>query len=361
MRRLFFFVASALLTAGTTIGCSSDSEQTDSDATHRQNVTNGMHDTLAAQIDAFLQGSRDLQAAAPMPAGRGWDASQDATALAAMREAWKRVRVAYEKIEGAIAPLFPEIDFSVDARYDDFLAELNGQGDDNAFDDLKVTGQHAIERILFIETTPPTVVEFEKALPGYKPAALPATEQEAADFKSRLSNKLVVDVADLQTEWQPARIDLGGAFQGLISLMNEQLEKVNKAATHEEESRYAEATLADLRANLDGTITAYRLFKPWLASKPNPQDPSKDGPTIDGKIEQGFQSLRAAYDRYPGDAIPQPPSTWSSQNPTPEDLNSDFGKLFSAAQQAADPAKPGSIVDQMNAAAQVLGFPQLAP
>jgi iron uptake system component EfeO len=333
------------------LGCSSSSnDPADPDATFRQNVTNGMHDTLAMQIGAFLSASKDLKDAAPLTTGRGWDATQDAAAMTAMADAWKRVRDGYEHIEGAIAPLFPEIDFAVDARYDDFLTELNGQGDDNPFDGAKVTGQHAIERILFVSTTPASVVDFEKALPGYKAASLPLTEKDATDFKNGLCGKLISDATDLQAQWQPAKIDLAGAFTGLIALMNEQAEKVNKAATQEEESRYAQRTLADLHANLDGTILAYDLFKPWIVSK-------ADGVTIDGKIQAGFQALRAAYDKYPGDAIPQPPATWSSQNPTPADLDTDFGKLFTAVQEAANPARAGSIVEQMNAAAKLLGFP----
>jgi iron uptake system component EfeO len=348
--RPIHLLSSALLLGA--LGCSSSSTDpaADPDATFRQNVTNGMHDTLSMQIAAFLAASKDLKSAAPVTAGRGWDATEDAAAMTSMVDAWKRVRDAYEHIEGAIAPLFPEIDFAVDARYDDFLTELNGQGDDNPFDGAKVTGQHAIERILFVGTTPPTVIEFEKALPGYKAATLPLTEKDATDFKDGLCEQMIADVIKLQTEWQPAKIDLGGAFTGLISLMNEQSEKVNKAATQEEESRYAQRTLADLHANLDGTITAYNLFKPWIVSKGN-------GVAIDGKIQEGFQALRTAYDKYPGDAIPQPPATWSSQNPTPADLETDFGKLYTAVQQAADPGRMGSVVEQMNAAAKLLGFP----
>jgi iron uptake system component EfeO len=342
------------------VGCSSspDSPGGDPDAPYRSAVTAGMHDLLAKNIDTFLEAATDLQNAAPKTVARGWTDVQDAQAIAAMTDAWRSVRSGYEQIEGAIAPLFPEIDYAIDARYDDFLSLLGHEGDAYLFDDQGVTGQHAVERILYSESIPAHVVDFEKALPGYQAAAFPATEQEAADFKNLLCGKLVSDIADLKSQWSPSKIDLGGAFQGLISLMNEQLEKVNKAATQEEESRYSQRTLADLRDNLAGTKTAYHLFQPWLQAKSNHEDPLLDGPTIDSKITANFETLRTLYDRYPGDAIPAPPATWSSENPSPQDLETDFGRLFTAVLQAVDRARAGSIVDQMNQAAKVMGFPE---
>jgi iron uptake system component EfeO len=353
-REIAFFLAPLLPLAALATGCSSSPAASED---YRDTVTTGMHDSLATDIAEFLAASQDLENAAPTPAGRGWDATEDAQAIAAMKDAWIRVRAAYERIEGAIAPLFPEIDYAVDARYDDFLTQLAGAGDQNLFDDQGVTGQHAIERILYSDTIPAHVVQFEAAQPGYVPATFPKTEGEAADFKNKLSAKLVSDIIALQSEWQPSKIDVGGAFQGLISLMNEQREKVNKASTQEEESRYAQRTLADLHDNLEGTVKIYALFQPWLISKSNP-DKSMDGPSTDGNIQTGFASLRTTYAAFPGDAIPQPPPTWSSQNPTAADLQSDFGKLFTAIQVAVDPAKEGSIVSEMNRAATILGFPQ---
>ena len=63
---------------------------------------------------------------------------------------------------------------------------LNVQGDNSLFDGQGVIGMHAIERILYVQQTPAFVVGFESKLPGYKAAAFPATEQEAADFKNKL-------------------------------------------------------------------------------------------------------------------------------------------------------------------------------
>ena len=342
-----------LLFAGVAaMGCSSSADDNKSDDEYRAEVTKGMHDSLALEIADWKKAATDLAGLAPVTPGRGWDATQDAQAIADMKDAWKRVRVAYEHIEGVVAPLFQETDFATDARYDDFLAELK-DGDDNPFDGEGVTGQHAIERILYADAIPSYVVEFESKLPGYRAARFPGTEAEASDFKTKLCARLISDIEGLQSEWQPVKIDLGGAFTGLVALMNEQGEKVNKAATQEEESRYANRTLADLQANLDGTVKIYNLFQPWVVAK--------SGGGTDKNIQTGFGELRTAYTETAGDAIPQPPSTWSSIHPTAQDLATPFGKLFSAVQEAVDPEKEGSVVQEMNNAAKLLGYDVFAP
>src|SRR5215813_11157388 len=123
------------------LGCSSSSSgggatdggPTMTDDQYQATVLQGMHDSLLKDLETLLQAAKDLQAAAPTPAGRGWN-DQDAAAIDAMKAAWVRARDAYEHEEGAIAPLFPDVDFAIDARYDDFMTELlNVQGDQNLF------------------------------------------------------------------------------------------------------------------------------------------------------------------------------------------------------------------------------------
>jgi iron uptake system component EfeO len=321
-------------------------------------VTTAMHDSLLKDVNALYQAATDLQNAAPTPSGRGWNATQDAAAITAMKNAWVQARNAYEHVEGAFVPLFPDIDNSLDARYDDFMSQLVASGGDPyLFDDKGVTGLHAVERILYFDVTPQRVVDFERVLPGYVAARFPSTAQEASDFKTKLCAKVLADAGQLRDLWTPEKIKIAIAFQGLISLMNEQREKVTKAASNEEESRYSQRTMADIRDNLDGTTTIYAVFQPWLLSKSDP-DPSKDGKTIDGKITAGFQALGTAYGAVTGDAIPEPPSTWSVGNPSPADLATPFGQLYSKVRAAVDPNSDSGIVYQMNHAAAVLGFPQ---
>ena len=315
----------------------------------KADVTTKMQMTFLVELQTLHQAAIDIQTAAPAPTGRGWDPVQDAAAITTMKDAWRRARIAYEHIEGAVAPLFPDVDAAIDARYDDFLSQLASQGgDSDLFDDKGVTGMHAVERILYVDTTPSYVVDFEKVLSGYKPAARPATEQEAAEFKTKLCARLVTDTKTLVDQWTPATIDIATAYAGLVALMTEQREKVNKAATGEEESRYSQLTLADIHGNLDGTRTAYALFEPWILAR--------GGSMQDMAIKAGFDALQVAYDANMGDAIPQPPPTWSAEQPSAADLMSPFGKLYTSVRAAADPNNTASVVSEMDSAADLLGF-----
>jgi len=325
-----------------------DDAKTDND--FAKEVVAGMRSGLATDLESMAAGARELCAAAPTPSGRGWDANQDAAAIAAMKTAWIRTRAGYERTEGALAPIFPDIDFSIDARYDDFLTELGEGGDSSPFDGEGVTGMHAVERILYAPEIPPHVIDFEKIIPGYNAAAFPLGEADATAFKTGLCARMVSDAESLRDQWAAADgYDLGAAFQGLIGLMNEQKEKVNKAASSEEESRYSQRTMADLRDNLAGSRKVYALFQPWILAKDG-------GAAVDADVLAGFDQLDALYGAVSGAFIPQPPATWSSENPSPADLASDFGKLYSGVRTAVDPNRAGSIVDRLNQAAVLMGF-----
>ena len=321
------------------------------DAQFQAQVLAGMHDSLLTDIDSLLTAANAIQTAAPSTLA-GW---QDPTQVTALKTPWIAARTAYEHSEGAIAPLFPDVDNSIDARYDDFLAELGPTGDMDLFDDVGITGMHAMERIIY-QPNPPAVVTFESTLPGYVASAAPSSDAQALEFKNKLATKLISDVTALQGRWTPVNLNIAVAYQGLVALMNEQKEKVNKAASSEEESRYSQRTMVDLRDNLDGTKAIYALFEPWVLSKKN-SDPTKDGPTIDGKIQAGFVKLAAAYATITTDAFPPVPTTWSSENPSASDLQTPFGQLYSQVLAAVDPNTDGTIVFEMNAVAAILGFP----
>ncbi|HET9627747.1 MAG TPA: EfeM/EfeO family lipoprotein [Kofleriaceae bacterium] len=316
------------------------------DAQFQAEVVNGMHDTVGAELQKLVAAATALQAAAP---DHAWDATTDAAAIDAMKTAWKNARIAYEHVEGATAPIFPELDVSMDERYDGFLGDLKPTGDQDLFDDQGVTGMHAIERILYAPTIRPEVTTFEAKQDGYKAAAFPASPAEAAEFKTKLCQKLIDDAKSLHDQWQPQKIDLSLAYQGLVGLMNEQKEKVNLAATGEEESRYANITLFDLRNNLEGTRTAYALFQAWIQSKDGGLD-------IDAKLETKFAALKALYDADPGDQLPDVPADWSNDQPTTANLATPFGMLWATVHADVDPTADGSVVFEMNAAATKLGL-----
>jgi iron uptake system component EfeO len=202
------------------------------------------------------------------------------------------------------------------------------------------------------------VITFESTLSGFVPAAFPASAIQSTQFKTLLLGRIITDANTLEQQWTPAKIDLNGAFGGLISLMNEQREKVNKASTGEEESRYSQRTMTDIRDNLEGTKKIYAIFSPWLKTKTNASDPTLDGPTVDAAIEAGFAKLDTLYAQVSGEAIPPPPDTWSSESPSAADLETDFGKLYTGIQAAVAHDAPDSVVYNMNQAATILGFAQ---
>jgi iron uptake system component EfeO len=325
-------------------GCGSD------DKTPEQQALVDVKSYITTNLNDLVDAAMKLQTAAPAPDDDGWSATADAAAVTEMKAQWKRARVAYEHVEGAIAVLFPELDVSTDERYDGFLAD---NGPDTAlFDDMIVTGVHGVERILWSNMIPATVVTFESALPGYQPAAFPASRQEADDFKNKLCAKLVADTIDMRDEFKPLALDPATAYRGVIGSMEEQLEKADLAATGEEESRYAQYTLADMRANVAAGIATFDAFKPWLRSKSGGQA------KID-EIDAAFARVNAAYGQLSGDALPPVPATWSSQTPSAADLATPFGMLWNVLHTEADAATAGTLVSDMNESAQMLGIPEL--
>jgi iron uptake system component EfeO len=336
------------------------------DAQYKADVTRGLYALVEKNIDSLEVAATELQVLAPTPVGRGWDPAQDAGKIDAMRAAWANVRAPYERIEGVVAPLFGELDVSMDQRYDAFLLEeiAGAKGDADLFDDEGVTGMHAIERILWSNAIPASVTEAEKVIQKdgknlYVEAAFPKTEAEAMRFKSKLCAKLVSDAKLLKAQWKnAAKLDIAFAFRGLQDLMNEQSEKVNKAAAGLEESRYSQRTMADLRGNLEGVVGAYQVFQPYLVSKQG-GSATKNGKTFDANIAAGFSSLKSSYAEVQGDSIPKPPLSWAAEqriNQSTADLATPFGKLFSVVYAAVDEETDGAVAQQMSLAAGLLGL-----
>lgn len=293
--------------------------------------------TVAAELSQLGRAAEALQQAAPDAAWVG------GAELEPSKDAWRDARVAYEHVEGAIAVLFPELDASTDERYDGFLADSGP--DDDLFDGDGVTGVHAIERILWADAHPAEVVTFESALPGYTPAAFPATDAEAAAYRDGLVQRLVDDVAAMNDGFSPLALDAAAAYEGVVGSMAEQVEKVALAATGEDESRYARYTVADMRANLDGGLQLYEAFSPWV---------SDTDPAVDAEVRDGFARMSAALDAVPGDAMPEVPPTWDPDAPSDADLATAYGQLWAAVERESDPDAAGSLVERMVAAAGVI-------
>src|SRR5579864_2258654 len=281
--------ASWLLTGVLGLGaCSGSPSAPKTDAEYRADVVSNMHDALLVDIGSMVSAASDLQAAAPAPPDRGWDATADATAMASMKSALERARNAYEHIEGAVAFLYPDVDVALDTRYENDLARLGSAGDSYLFDDQGFVGFDAVERVLYADVTAPGVVAYEATLKGYVPAAFPATAAEAADFKTKLCGRLVRDATTLQSSWTVASIDADTAFFGLTSLVDEQLSEIARTPANAEESRYSQRTMDDLRANIEGTEGIYGIFRDWIFSKPG-------GADLDAKVKGSIAAVQGLY------------------------------------------------------------------
>jgi hypothetical protein len=146
-------------------------------------------------------------------------------------------------------------------------------------------------------------------------------------------------------------LDVQVAFGGLVDLVAEQTEELARASDGTEESRYSQRSMDALRANLDGTEAISGLFSDWLLSK-------SGGADIDQKVTDGIQRLQARYASVDGQAIPQPPPTWSATATSPQDLATPFGQLYKSVSAEVDPTRAGTATWEMLREADLLGIPR---
>ena len=298
-----------------------------------------------AQLEKLSKAAEAIEKAAPAADDDGWNAKDDAEALKNMRKAWGDAREAYERVEGSIAVLFKGLDRYTDERYDGFIEE---EKDDDLFDDEGVVGVHAIERILWSDSIPEHVMKFESTLPGYKPAAFPANKEEADAFKNKLCKRLTRETKIMRDQFATVALQPGAAFWGMIGSMEEQAEKTTKAASGEDESRYAQNTLADMRANLAGARAVFDAFKPWIEAK--------SGNAAIEEIETEFKEVADAYAEIDGVALPQVPAKFNPDKPTDTDLKTPYGKLWQLLNEKTDPEDDTSLVHKMMNTADDMGI-----
>jgi iron uptake system component EfeO len=71
----------------------------------------------------------------------------------------------------------------------------------------------------------------------------------------------------------------------------------------------------------------------------------------------GLGDLDTLYGTVQGDAIPPPPATWSAETPSDADLATPFGQLYKKIHDEVSVMKAGSLVNNMNDGANLLGIP----
>lgn len=332
------------LNAVTLAACSNDATPD-----YRAEALANVKTYIDSQLGIMETCATSLQSHAPAADANGWNLTDDAAAVATMRTDWACLRNSYERVEAAIAVVFPDYDITLDQRYDYFVSLAP---DTNAFDDTGATGVHAVERILWAGEAPQAVVDFEAGLEFGAEAHTPSTMTEADEFKRLLCGRIVSDVHDMRTQFAPQALDTDAAFRGVLSSMREQAEKVNLAASGEDESRYAQNTLADMRANLAGGREMYTQFRAWVQS-------TDGGGELDTEILAGFDRIESAYMALSGNAVPPVPATWDPANPSSTDLATPYGMLHTMLTEEADDSIEGSLAHEMSHAAEALGIPQL--
>lgn len=302
------------------------------------------------QVAELAQACEAICAAAPEPDADGWSIDGDRERVEAMRAAWRRARAAYERIEGAIAILFPETDQAIDGRYE-HVVEL--RRDDDPFDGAGFVGLHAIERILWSNSIPAPTVTFERALPGYAPPRTPASDIEARIFREGLCARLVRDVREMERALGPVALDHATAWRGIVGSIEEQAEKVLLARTGEDESRYAEHTLADMRANLAGGRAVLEAFAPMFEAHP-------EAAAQRGEIERRLAVIERAYAEIEGEGLPPVPDAFDPDAPCEAHLATPYGRLFALLSSESDPRREGSLAAILRSTGERMGIPPLS-
>jgi iron uptake system component EfeO len=247
-------------------------------------------------------------------------ALQGAASVADMQAEWKKMRDSYQHISGIVAPMYPAL-----------IAGMNG-----LYEDGTGTGMHAIERVLWAGQISDEVVAYESTLPNVAAAELPV-----------LTQQLIDDCESMQGKFRGATLDANKAFAGVSGAVHQQRDKVALDNSAREESRYARSTLAEMRANLEGATRVYSSFQTLVRAR-------TDGALIDEQIQTGFRNMKETYESAGADALPPVPANFNPAAPTPEQLDTAFGRLFNKLSVEADNKQPMSLATRVDSAAALL-------
>jgi hypothetical protein len=327
-------------------GCDADGNRAVlADEANEEQATTAAKALIQSRLDTFAEAVKTLREAAPAPDHDGWNAKDDAAAVASMRASWRKARAAYTAVEAPALTLFPELHRRLDTDYDDLLAD---GADAFLFDEHGVRGLQAVERILWSDAIPAHVVDHEAALGGYAVAAFPANEHEATELEDELLGHLEADAEALRDGFRATAFDPITAYATTTESLQEQLGQLEEAGKGEAKSRYAGVSLANLRDALAATEATYAVFRPWILGK-------SGGAHTDGEVANGFARLKAVYAAPKGDEFPLPPADWRATDPSSEMLATPFGLLFAAGRDEADASVDGTLSFELVEAAGLLG------
>jgi len=221
-------------------------------------------------------------------------------------------------------------------------------------------------RIIYARTRPDFIKSRESDL-HYTPAAWPATDAEAADFKNKLCRQDRGDAQTLSRSNGPEKTDIAEApSTGLVALIEtSKEEKVNNASL----SRRIRATPSgpwpicadNLNGDEEGPTALFQRLAFPAIEQGSPRTASRRRKDLAGF--QSRQHPRHGQDRsrVPEARHSQPPASWSAENPSAADLAT---QLWPALQRACSPrgqGRPNSVVSQNERRAAYPRLPTFVP
>ena len=311
--------------APATIGCG-----TDKSGSQESQAQSAVKSQITAELVIWYNAAVALRAAAPTPDADGWNDQADAAAVNAMKTQWAGTRDAYERIEGAIAVLFPDYDVSTDERYDGFLSDTGP--DNDLFDEH---GRHRRPRHRAHPVGRPRARRRGRVRSGaarLRRRQLPH-QHDSGDRVPRRSGDAPGDRrAGCADDVRAVDARHRGGVPRRDRLDQEQVEKTTLAADGEDESRYAQHTLADMRSNLAGGMNTYDAFRDWVRSEAG-------GTALDTDILAGFDRVSALYARSAATRCRRcrPASTRTRRRPT------SWRRLTGRSSRASRPRAPPTI------------------
>lgn len=275
---------------------------------------------VATQLVVLHQQAVALYAAAPTPGPNGWNATTASSQLQSMKDIWRQARDAYERNENTLEDIFPDIDHDINGRYEDAIAQSGVVTD--LFSGDQFSGMHAIERILWSNSVSTEALQFESTLPGYQPPSFPSNQQESSEFVTGLLARFESDTQNQIERWAAGSESTGVALDRLTDSAGVPSVFLYLDATQQQEDRYSQETLADMRANIIGAQACFDTFSIWLNAK--------GWPDLQASVDADYQTELTVADKFPGMQVPPAPEGWNGADPTPLDLRTPYGQLYTA-------------------------------